>query len=380
MSNPSQQITDLVDRLTRANDAYRNGSPIMSDAAYDALEDQLRALDQNHAFLSKVGAAPTSGWAKARHGRPMASLNKAQAAHDLKSWAASCSYRPGEVLIVMDKLDGASLNVEYKGGQFVRAVTRGDGEIGEDITTNARLMPFPKVIPGGFTGSLRGEVIVRYGEFQAHFPGQSNPRNTANGTMKRQSDAAGCRHLDVVMFDVLPDSGDPDSKMVQFRNLAAWGFSVPRWAVATSVQGVEDIYADYLANVRSSVDAHTPGNGKIDYDIDGLVIQFDDHIRFDALGSLGRGPKGAVAWKFEHEEKETILRDIVWQVGNSGRITPVAVFDPVVVGGTEVKRATLHNVPRLKELRLFKGARILVSKRNDVIPAVEANLDEGIVV
>lgn len=379
MSN--QQITDLVDRLTKANDAYRNGSPIMSDAAYDALEDQLRALDPAHPFLSKVGAAPTSGWQKARHGRPMASLNKAQVLTDLQAWAASCGYRPGEVLVVMCKLDGASLNCEYANGQFVRAVTRGDGEIGEDITANAKLMPFPKVIPGGFTGSLRGEVIVRYGEFKAHFPGQSNPRNTANGTMKRQSDAAGCRHLDVVMFDVLPDTGDVDSKLVQFRNLAAWGFSTPRWAVANSVQGVEDIYQDYITNHRSSVDAHQPGNGKLDYDIDGLVVQFDDHIRFEALGSQGRGPKGAIAYKFPHEEKETTLRAVRWQVGNSGRLTPVAEFDAVALAGASVVQASLHNASNMARIAdeagvtcLKVGDKILVCRRNDVIPYVEALL------
>lgn len=377
-----QKITDLVDRLTKANDAYRNGHPIMSDAAYDKLEDQLRALDPNHPFLNKIGAAPTSGWQKAKHGRPMASLNKAQEVSEFEAWAKSCGYRSGELLVVMDKLDGASLNCEYVNGQFTRAITRGDGETGEDITANAKLMPFPKVIPGGFTGSLRGEVIVRYQQFKDQFPGQSNPRNTANGTMKRQSDSSGCRYLDVVMFDVTPDSGNPDSKSNQFQNLQTWGFSVPRWTVVNAVADVEATYNEYIASIRSSVEAHKQGDGKLDYDIDGLVIQFDDYGRFESLGDQGRGPKGAIAFKFPHEEKETVLRNVRWQVGNSGRITPVGEFDQVTLAGAKVKQASLYNITFMQAIAeeagqhvLAAGDKVLVCRRNDVIPRIEAVLE-----
>jgi len=399
----NKQITDIVKRLTEASKAYYGGQPIMSDAAYDALEDELRKLDPNHPHLTKVGTAATSGWQKVKHGRPMASLNKAQTEADFDAWATSCGHRAGELLIVMDKLDGASLNVEYVNGRFVRAVTRGDGDVGEDITVNAKLMNFPKVIPGNWSGSLRGEVIVRYQAFKDNFPGQSNPRNTANGTMKRQSDSSGCGYLDVVMFDVMPEIGDQDAKSEQFKQLQVWGFSVPRWQVLNSIDDVLALYEEYQSDVihrdddgqpllgddgrpivlrksiRSKVEEYVPGDGRLDYDIDGLVIQFNDPQRFEGLGSQGRGPKGAVAYKFSHEEKETILRGIEWQVGNSGRITPVAIFDEVDFAGARIKRASLAGVRQVAHLRLFEDCRILVSRRNGVIPRVEANLEFGII-
>lgn len=379
-------VDALVTRLTQANDAYRNNHPIMSDAAYDKLEDELRALDPQHPFLNKIGATPnpTSGWQKAPHSRPMASLNKAQEQSDFEAWLRSCGFRPGELLIVMDKLDGASLALVYENGSFVQAITRGDGVTGEDITTNAKVMPFPKVIPNQFTGSLRGEVIVRYQAFKDQFPGQSNPRNTANGTMKRQSDQTGCRYLDVVMFDVLPANGPVDDKSEQFRKLKVWGFSTPKWSLTNSLSDVLAVYQEYITNIRSSVADHKPGDGKLDYDVDGLVIQFDNVSRFEGLGDQGRGPKGAIAFKFPHEEKETFLRNVRWQVGNSGRITPVAEFDQVILGGANVVQASLHNISNMAALAggngqeyLFSGDKILVARRNDVIPYVEAVLSDS---
>lgn len=380
----TMNTNQLLDKLTKANDAYRNGNPIMSDAQFDALEDQLKAIDPNHPWFSKVGATPVSGWMKARHSRPMASLNKAQDASELHAWASSCSFRDGELLVVMDKLDGASLNCEYVDGKFSRAITRGDGDIGEDITANAKKMPFPKVIPNKFTGSLRGEVIVRYGNFKTHFIGQSNPRNTANGTMKRQSDSSGCQYLDVVMFDVMPDHGEPLHKADQFGMLKQWGFSIPRYQVVNSIKDVETVYDEYINTHRSSVEDHVEGDGKLDYDIDGLVIQFDHRQRFSGLGDQGRGPKGAVAFKFPHEEKVTTLRNVRWQVGNSGRITPVAEFDEVVLAGAKVVQASLHNISNMQRLADDVGAidmgigdQIMVARRNDVIPYVEAIVSSG---
>jgi DNA ligase (NAD+) len=366
----THQIADL---LSKADDAYYGtGTPLMSDPQYDKLTDELRALDPTHPQLNKVGgkaALASSGWQKVPHGQPMASLNKAQVLEDFRKWAASCAHKGGQVLIIMDKLDGASLSLQYENGHFIQAVTRGDGTQGEDITVNAKLMQgVVKVFPG-FTGYLRGEVVCLHDDFQVYFPGQSNPRSTANGTMKRQSDADGCKHLTVIMFGMSPDVGALPSKSAEFAALKKAGFILPRYEVVKTRTEVESIYQLYVDTLRA----------KLNYDIDGLVIQFDDEAAMDALGSQGRGPKGAVAFKFPHEEKETILRDVVWQVGKSGRVTPVAVFDLVNLGGANVDRASLATANRVAYLKLYPGCRILVCRRNDVIPRLEANLSEQII-
>ena len=180
------------------------GNPLMSDAHYDGLTEGLRRISPSHPQLNKIGASVSSGWQKTKHGIPMGSLNKAQEVPEFRRWAKDCGHRGGQPLIVMDKLDGASCSFRYENGQFVQAVTRGDGETGEDITVNAKLMQgVVKVFPS-FTGFCRGEVICTHDDFDVYFPGQSNPRNTANGTMKRQSDADGCKHLTVVMFQMVP--------------------------------------------------------------------------------------------------------------------------------------------------------------------------------
>ena len=380
------RTTSIVSRLEAACAAYYGpGANLMTDAAFDALEQELRGLDPNHPFLSRKGDAGTagSGWPKAKHGQPMASLNKAQTVEAFVAWAASCAHVPGETLVAVDKLDGASLSTRWENGKFVQAITRGDGEIGEDITRNARLV---KGIKGldfpGFTGYLRGEVVVTHTDFKAHFRGQSNPRNTANGTMKRQSDAGDCQHLTVIMFDMVADDATtrPDSKDAMFGVLFNAGFETPEW---TTLYGLEQVksYHDNVTEVRAGQQAGTVGPVGIplkwaDYDIDGLVVQFDSRTRMESLGTQGRGPKGAVAWKFPAEEAKTTLRDIGWQVGKSGRITPVAVFDTVELAGVRVSRASLHNLSNVHRLwgksnAPCVGATILVSRRNDVIPYVE---------
>lgn len=363
------RITDLVTKLTAARDAYYNGTPIMSDAAFDALEDELRRLDPTNAFFTKVGAPATSGWAKVKHSQPMGSLNKAQTSDDFTGWYKAVG---SPEVVVMRKCDGASLSLRYENGKLVQAVTRGDGEIGEDITRNVLNMKgVIRVVPNQWSGHIRAEVVCKHDDFKAHFPGQSNPRNTANGTMKRQSDADACKHLSVITYQVLPDAGPLKTKVEEFAALEAWGFETAGCHVAHSAADVEAEYHRFISFARKD----TP------YDIDGLVVEVNDEgLRAD-LGTLNGKPKGAIAYKFPHEEKETFLRDVIWQVGPSGRVTPVAVFDEVILGGVKVNRASLHNVSNMAALAEdhpasggwpSRGDKILVARRNDVIPYVES--------
>jgi DNA ligase (NAD+) len=375
-------IQQLTDRLAAANEAYRNGSPTMSDAQYDALENELRAAaatapsaDRKTAlgFLAKIGApAPQSGWSKVKHRAPMSSLNKAQDEAEMRSWATTRPRGSASTLFVMDKLDGISISLRYDGGVLVQAVTRGDGAVGEDITRNVRLMDVPNdVQDDAFTGYVRGEIVCLKSTFAAHFPGESNPRNTAAGTAKRQSDNSKCKHLTVVAFQWLPDAGDLASKAHEVSALDVAGFQTPRTCLTPNADGVQRVYDEYVASVRDG----------LDYEIDGLVVVLNDNTEWKAAGEKNHRPAGSVAYKFPHESKPTTLNDIRWQVGKSGRITPVAEFDTVALAGANVQRASLHNIANIgriaaeaSRLGLRKGDRITVSRRNDVIPYVEALL------
>lgn len=364
----SNTVTDLYRRIQAANDAYRNGNPIMSDAAYDALEDELRKLDPNHPHFQTVGAAPLpgGGWPKVRHSIPMGSLNKAQTPSDLEAWW------PGHSVCITHKLDGISIGLKYLGGRLVQALTRGDGDIGEDITRNVLLMQGAvKQIPVGGTVYVRGEIVCRKSDFATYFQGESNPRNTAAGTAKRQSDPDKCKYLTIVAYQWLPDGRPVDTKDQEIKALEQMGFTVPPHYLCSTSAQVLAVYDDYVATKRAA----------LDWEIDGLVIDVNDSTVREGMGDHNQRPKGAVAFKFPHEQKPTILRDIRWQVGKSGRLTPVADFDTVNLAGANVSKASLHGIEIIEALCadaktpcLHIGDNILVARRNDVIPYVEAVL------
>lgn len=373
----------LVDRLQLARDAYYNGTPIMTDEVYDLLEDELRALAPNHPLLKRVGAnvPASSGWAKVAHKIPMGSLNKAQTTLDLAQWHRDCGgIRGHNALIATDKLDGISVSFWYFKGRLSRAITRGDGDVGEDITRNVMLMKgCPHDLLPTYDDTtegcrvqipedvwVRGEIVVTKTDFDAHFKGESNPRNTASGTAKRQSNASMCRHLTVISYQFLPNGVPLATKEAELQALADMGFDIPNWKVFNDLDDINVYYQRYVNYAR----------GLLDYQIDGLVVEVNDAGLREMLGDLNGRPKAAIAFKFPHESKRTFLRGIVWQVGKSGRITPVAEFDPVNLGGVKVERASLHTVRNVQDLRLFKGCQVLVSRRNDCIPYLEANLDE----
>lgn len=355
----------LIKRLEDANEAYRNGTPIMSDAAYDALEDKLRRVDPTNAWFKRTGApAPVNGsWPKVAHTIPMRSLNKAGTEEEFLAWW------PNAPSVLMDKLDGASVQLTYQGGKLRQAATRGDGAVGENITRNVLLMKgVPHTIKNTGLVQVRGEIVVTREDFALHFEGESNPRNTASGTAKRQSDPEKCAHLTVIAYQLFEDGETLPSKEDELRQLRDLGFDVVSWYSVETAQEVFDIYRSYIKGVRDAAQT----------DIDGLVIEVSDRVVRERMGEKNNRPAGAVALKFPHDNCPTILRDVIWQVGKSGRITPVAVFDEVDLAGAKVKRASLHNLDQIERLLentgqtvLSEGDLILASRRNDVIPAVE---------
>lgn len=361
----------LAKRLRAASAAYYNGHPVMSDAEFDALEASLRKVSPDHPVFGEVGAPTSSGWPKVRHPIPMGSLDKAQTDEEFLEWAAKVK---GHDLIVTEKMDGISILLTYEGGHLVRAETRGDGEVGEDITRNVRIMQgVGPMIPYEGTVWIRGEIVCRKSDFEAHFQGESNPRNTASGTAKRQSGWQKAKHLTVFAYNLTtkdPDHGN-DSRSGEFETLREWGFKTPTLLQAEDAAHVVEHRQSYIDHLRE----------QCDYDIDGLVVEVDDNSARLDLGEHNHRPKGAIAFKFPHDAKTTILRDILWQVGPSGRVTPVAVFDPVDLTGASVTRASMHTVANVDRIwstggqeHPHDGDRILVSRRNDVIPYVESFL------
>lgn len=362
------ELTKLVAELQRYKDAYYNGAPLISDAAYDALEDKLRAADPKHAFFGTVGAPVRSvtEWPKARHAIPMGSLNKAVNEEEFRKWAARCDElaeqqklkRISQNLFVTEKLDGLSLAVTYERGVLKEAITRGDGQVGERITPNAaRMKGVPGKLKKAISLTVRGEIILKTSDMKKAFPGAANPRNQAAGTSKR-FDGQGCEHLTVLFYDL--DGLDHDTEVEKFALLKDLSFLTP-FQLATDLEGAIAEHVNYAKKKRAS----------LDYEIDGLVMRANDVHVHTMLGEVNNRPRGAVAYKFASQAQVTKVVDIIWDTGSSGRVSPVAVVAPVVLAGATVQRASLANASRVAELDIGVGDDVLVSRRNDVIPYVE---------
>jgi DNA ligase (NAD+) len=356
------RIKELEGLISKAQDDYHNKTPTVTDDIYDAWVDELSDLNAVSFYLKAVGAPPVSEWVKVKHLHPMSSLNKVNTFEEMSEWVTT--YAPGEELVGSEKLDGISVSVRYVNGKLTQALTRGDGKIGEDITVNvARMQGVPDKIPRKMTCLIRGEIILRKTEFEAHFKDKANTRNAASGVAKRY-DGQGCEYLTVLFYKVL---GGPklDTEADQFKFIESMGLQTPGWSLLKVTPGSKtplDIWVEY----------HESKRDKLNYDIDGLVFSVNDLGKKFLLGEKDMRPVGAVAFKFAPATRESVLRGITWQTGGTGRITPVANFDTVNLLGTEVENASLYNWKYINTLKLDIGAKILVARANDVIPRVNS--------
>ena len=379
MTSPNStraRVAELAALLRQYKDAYYNGQPLVSDAAYDALEDELRTLDPDHEILKSVGAPlrevegkeVVTQWEKARHAIPMGSLNKAVSEAEFRQWIALCDKLGAESklpsiakdLLVTEKLEGLSLAVNYENGKLVEAITRGDGLVGERITPNARRMKgVPAKLKEPLTVSIRGEIILYLSDMKRAWPGyDSPPRNKAAGTSKRY-DGDGCEHLTVMFYDIEGDKEHATEKE-KYERLVSLGLIVPPFTV-TDADGALKIHKEYQQKKRAA----------LDYEIDGLVIRANDLRTQHLLGELGGRPRGAVAFKFPSMAKISTVLAIEWDTGPTGRVTPIATVAPVEIGGAVVQSVVLHNASNCERLGIGIGDEVLVSRRNDVIPHLE---------
>ncbi len=379
------EMRALVDRLNQYRDAYynKNESPV-SDQEYDRLFDQLARLEAETGIVyadsptATVGYQAVSKLTKVTHNHPLLSLGKTT---DIREF---CDYFEGKPMNLMAKMDGLTASIVYRQGQLVRAESRGNGEVGEDITHTARTFAnLPQRIP--FPGELivDGECIIDYPTFRNIIRQEQtdykNPRNLVSGTVRqldsRVAARRGVKFIAWKLYAASDENGVPlaDTRTYSaaFALLAKLGFSVVPHV------SLENRYPDGESRreaMETEMEALQQDCAALGYPIDGLVGSFDDVAYGLGLGSTGHHPKHSLAFKFYQDRNETVLRDIEWSTNRTGQVNPVAIFDPVEIDGTTVSRASLNNVSIVKELELGLGDTITVIKANQIIPMVTDNL------
>ncbi|HJW44839.1 MAG TPA: NAD-dependent DNA ligase LigA [Geothrix sp.] len=384
MTDLRQRMKDLADTLRMHRYRYYVlDQPVVSDAEYDALERELRELEAAHPDLAdpnsptlRVGAPPVEAFEKRRHAVPMLSLDNAYSEAELREWEAKWRKLAPEAeprYAAELKVDGLSLSLRYENGLLVEALTRGDGETGELVTENARtITDIPLKLPADAPQRLtvRGEVFLsrkRWEELNRQRdargePRFANPRNAASGTMKLlDSRDVAARGLSFLPWQVIWGEGSELDHSAAMASLGGWGFGV------MPAHGIGN-----LESVLGFIDAQATGRLDLPFDTDGVVLKLLDPALQQRLGATDRVPRWAIAFKFPATQVTTTVLGITWQVGRTGKLTPVAELEAVEVAGSTVRRATLHNVDELARLGLRVGHRVFIEKGGEVIPKVVA--------
>jgi DNA ligase (NAD+) len=374
---------------------YVLDEPSVSDAVYDGLMRELKDLESQYPELvtpdsptQRVGGQPLDGFKKVAHSVRMISLNDVFSRDEVEAWLERTEkLAPGHKheFFTDIKMDGLACALLYQDGIFVQAVTRGDGYVGEDVTANVRTIQsvplelrreknYEQFLVG--RTEIRGEIIMYKKDFEAlnhareqeGLPLFKNPRNLAAGTI-RQLDPSlvAARPLRFRAYDILrEDAQDVPTNMYAYQAIRALGIPAnPQASVFPDLDGVMH-FVDEWDEKR-----HT-----LPFNTDGLVVKLNDRALYAQLGTVGKNPRGAVAYKYPAEEATTIVKDIVLSIGRTGAATPVAVFDPVIVAGTTVQHASLHNADEIERKDIRVGDTVVIFKAGDIIPQVERVLIE----
>lgn len=372
-----ERIKELVELLNKAGKSYYSeGQEIMSNYEYDAMYDELKKLEEetgcvlSNSPTVNVGYEVLSELPKERHDSPMLSLDKTKDREALRDWL-------GEQKGVLSwKLDGLTIVLTYEDGKLSKAVTRGNGEIGEIITNNARVFKnVPVTIPYKGKLVLRGEAIITYSDFNRineEIPEMDakykNPRNLCSGSVRQLNNKI-TKERNVNFFAFALVSADnvdfKNSRAYQFEWLKKQGFEVVEYKMVD-----RDNIIDTIAWFEKTIVNN-------DFPSDGLVIIYDDIAYGESLGRTAKFPRNAMAFKWTDETADTVLRQIEWSASRTGLINPVAIFDPVELEGTKVSRASVHNISIMEGLKLGIGDNIRVFKANMIIPQIAANLTES---
>ena len=388
-----RELRDLLNKYSY--EYYVNDKPSVSDAIYDSLMDELKKIESSNPELitidsptQRVGNKLLDGFQKVRHQRRMVSLNDVFDKSEIEAWIKRTDkLMPGQrhEFFTDIKMDGLACALIYVDGVLAQAVTRGDSFVGEDVTNNVRTIknvPLRLHEAPGFEQFLRGrteirgEIVMLKRDFEElnkkqkvlGQPEFANPRNLAAGTI-RQLDPAlvAARPLHFRGYDVLRnDDSEIPTNSFAYDALTALGIICNRQA---------SVFTN-LADIMNFVNDWDEKRHDLPFNTDGLVIKINDRALYDSLGMVGKNPRGAVAYKYAAEEATTIIRDIVISIGRTGAATPVAVFDPVVVAGTTVQHASLHNADEIARLDVRRGDTVVIFKAGDIIPQVQSVLKE----
>ena len=378
------RINELRDELNRHNyNYYVANNPTISDFEFDALMKELQTLEAKHpeAFdplspTQRVGSDITKGFTQVRHEKQMLSLSNTYSVAEVDDFinrTRQALQVPDVTLVGEMKFDGTSISITYENGRLVRAVTRGDGTVGDDVTENVKtIRSIPLQLPKGDWPEkfeVRGEIVLPWDAFdrlnkEREFneePLFANPRNAASGTLKMQNPAEVARRgLDAWFYYLLGDNLPADN---HFDNMAAarrWGFKVSKIMKRLhSIKEVDD-FISYWDTERKTLPVAT----------DGLVFKVDSLRQQLNLGATAKSPRWAIAYKFQAERALTRLKSVSFEVGRTGVITPVANLEPVLLSGTIVKRASLHNEDIIRQLDIHDDDMVYVEKGGEIIPKI----------
>lgn len=373
-TNKTERIKYLTETLNEASRAYyAEDREIMSNYEYDALYDELEALERETGIVLansptvSVGYEAVEELPKERHETPMLSLGKTKEREELKAWLQ------GKPALLSWKLDGLTIVLTYRNGKLAKAVTRGNGEIGEVITNNARTfknLPLQIAYQGELV--LRGEAVISYSDFEKinrEIPEEAdrykNPRNLCSGSVRQlNNEITAKRNVQFYAFTLVKaeDVDFHNSRKRQFEFLREQGFSVVEHYMVT-----EDNILSVIERFEKKIEGY-------DIPSDGLVLSYDDIAYGRSLGRTAKFPRDSIAFKWADELRETTLQEIEWSASRTGLINPVAIFEPVELEGTTVSRASVHNVSIVRALKLGIGDRITVFKANMIIPQIAENL------
>lgn len=370
----NERMLELVELLNKASRSYyQDAQEIMSNYEYDRLYDELQSLEKelgitlSNSPTVNVGYEVVSELPKERHESPMLSLDKTKEVEELKNFVGS------QKVLMSWKMDGLTIVLTYRDGKLYKAVTRGNGEVGEVVTNNAKVF---KNVPVqiAYRGELilRGEAVIGYHDFEkineeiedvdAKY---KNPRNLCSGSVRQlNNQITAKRNVMFYAFTLVQADGVDfqNSRACQMEWLKAQGFTTVEYHMVT-----RDTVEDEVAKFSSEI-------SKNDFPSDGLVLSYDDIAYGRSLGRTAKFPRDSYAFKWQDEIRETILREIEWSPSRTGLINPVAIFDPVELEGTTVSRASVHNISIMEELELGIGDKIEVYKANMIIPQIAENL------
>lgn len=381
--NVLDKILQLRSDLNQHNyQYYVLDAPTISDYEFDLLLKELQTLETAHpdhfdpnSPTQRVGGAVTKNFQTVAHEQRMYSLDNSYSVEDLKDWEARIQRALGDMPLTYTcelKYDGASISIHYEEGKLVRAVTRGDGFQGDDVTQNVKtIRSIPLVLSGQYPPKfeIRGEIILPLEGFQkmnealialGETP-YANPRNTASGSLKLQdSTEVAKRPLDCLLYHLVGQNSDFKTHFEALEAARSWGFKVPKQIQLA--KNIEEVVA-----FIQYWDVH---RHDLPYETDGVVIKVNELPLQDELGYTAKSPRWAVAYKFKAEQVQTRLESISYQVGRTGAITPVANLTPVQLAGTVVKRASLHNADQIQKLDIRIGDAVFVEKGGEIIPKI----------